>query len=138
MSAPSLPTRFDPARIEARWQEFWEERRYFRAPEHPTRDTYTIPHPPPNVTGILTIGHAMGDTVRDVFARWHRMRGFDTLWFPGVDHAGLATQIEVRRRLVKSNIRLEDLSREEIFARVEEWRSDHERIIRSQIRAGGF
>jgi valyl-tRNA synthetase len=138
MSAPSLPTRFDSAQIEARWQEFWEERRYFRAPEHPTRDTYTIPHPPPNVTGILTIGHAMGDTVRDVFARWHRMRGFDTLWFPGVDHAGLATQIEVRRRLAKSNIRLEDLSREEIFARVEEWRSDHERIIRSQIRAGGF
>ncbi|MCI4354768.1 MAG: class I tRNA ligase family protein, partial [Thermoplasmata archaeon] len=104
---PTLPPRFSPSEIEARWQKHWDDHGYFRAPDRPKGPTFVIPHPPPNVTGVLTMGHMLGDTVRDTFARWHRMRGEATLWFPGIDHAGLSTQVEVRRRLAKQGIQLE-------------------------------
>ena len=94
--------------------------------------------PPPNVTGVLTLGHMLGDTVMDVLARYHRMRGEPTLWVPGVDHAGLATQVEVRRRLQRQGTVFEDLPREVALAEIERWRSEHERRIVEQIRAGGF
>ena len=94
--------------------------------------------PPPNVTGVLTLGHMLGDTVMDVLARHHRMRGEPTLWVPGVDHAGLATQVEVRRRLQRQGTVFEDLPREVALAEIERWRSEHERRIVEQIRAGGF
>ena len=84
------------------------------------------------------MGHMLGDTVRDVFARWHRMRGDATLWFPGIDHAGLSTQVEVRRRLAKQGIRLESLPRPEILRHVEAWKSEHESRILVQEKAGGF
>ena len=99
---------------------------------------FVIPHPPPNVTGVLTLGHMLGDTIRDTLARVHRMRGEATLWFPGIDHAGLATQVEVRRRLAKSGIRLEDLPRAEALHHVEAWKREHEARILEQMRAGGF
>ncbi len=138
MTAPTLPSRFDPAEIEARWQRHWEAQRCFQAPERPQGPRFVLPHPPPNVTGVLTLGHMLGDTVRDTLARWHRMRGEATLWFPGLDHAGLATQVEVRRRLQKQGIRLEDLPREQVLAHVEAWKREHEARILEQIRAGGF
>ena len=94
--------------------------------------------PPPNVTGILTLGHMLGGTVQDLLARWHRMRGEDVLWVPGLDHAGLATQVEVRRRLAKEGIALESLPPEEIRGRVEAWKKEHEARILAQTRAAGF
>jgi valyl-tRNA synthetase len=94
--------------------------------------------PPPNVTGVLTLGHMLGDSVMDVLARQRRMRGDATLWVPGIDHAGLATQVEVRRRLAKEGVRFEELSREDAIAAVERWKEEHARRIVEQTRAGGF
>ena len=94
--------------------------------------------PPPNVTGTLTIGHMLGDTVMDILIRHHRMRGDATVWVPGLDHAGLATQVEVRRRLSKQGVRFEELPREQAVHEVEVWKEEHEKRIREQTRAGGF
>ncbi len=94
--------------------------------------------PPPNVTGILTVGHMLGDTTMDILVRRQRARGIPTLWVPGIDHAGLATQVEVRRRLQKEGVRLEQLPREEALAQIERWKEEHERRIGEQIRAAGF
>jgi len=94
--------------------------------------------PPPNVTGVLTLGHMLGDSVMDALVRRARMQGRATLWVPGVDHAGLATQVEVRRRLAKEGVRFEELSREAALAELERWRAEHERRIIEQTRAGGF
>jgi valyl-tRNA synthetase len=135
---PALASRFDPGPIEARWREEWERRGYARAPERPSPPTFVIAQPPPNVTGILTLGHVLGDTIRDTLVRWHRMRGEPTLWIPGVDHAGLATQVEVRRRLAKEHVALESLSREEAVERVDAWRREHEAYILRQWRAMGL
>lgn len=133
-----LPPRFEAAEVESRWQRFWEERQLFLAPEHPKGEPYTIILPPPNVTGVLTIGHMLGGTVQDLLIRHRRMRGASTLWVPGLDHAGLATQVEVRKRLAKQGIRLESLPREEVLARVEDWKREHEARIRAQLKAPGF
>ena len=138
MSPSELPPRFDPGPIERRWQEAWGSRRLFEAPARPKAPTFTIVLPPPNVTGVLTLGHMLGDTVMDVLVRHHRMRGTPTLFLPGVDHAALATQVEVRKRLEKQGIRLESLPREEVVARVDAWRREHETRILEQLRRGGF
>ncbi len=90
------------------------------------------------MTGVLTLGHMLGDTIRDTLARVHRMRGEATLWFPGVDHAGLSTQVEVRRRLAKSGIHLEDLPRADALVHIESWKREHEARILEQMRAGGL
>jgi len=90
------------------------------------------------VTGVLTVGHMLGDTVMDILVRYHRMLGDSTLWVPGLDHAGLATQVEVRRRLQKQGVRFDDLPREQAIHEVELWKQEHEKRIREQTRAGGF
>jgi len=138
LSVPTLPPRFDPAEIEPRWQRFWDEGRYFRAPDRPSAPTFSIAHPPPNVTGVLHLGQMLGNTIQDTLARWHRMRGEPTLWFPGLDHAGLSTQVEVRRRLQKQGIRLEALPKADVLAHIEAWKREHEARILAQMRAGGF
>ena len=138
MTDPALPPRFDPAAIEPKWQAEWERAAAAVTPERPTAPTFSLVLPPPNVTGILTIGHMLGDTVMDILARSHRMRGVPTAWVPGVDHAGLATQIEVRRRLQRQGTRFDELSREAAMAEIERWRAEHEARIVEQIRAGGF
>ncbi|HYA54989.1 MAG TPA: class I tRNA ligase family protein, partial [Thermoplasmata archaeon] len=133
-----MPPRFEPKEVEARWQRAWDERSVARGPDRPKGPTFSLVLPPPNVTGALTVGHMLGDTVMDILVRQHRMRGDATLWIPGVDHAGLATQVEVRRRLQKQGVRLEELPREEARHAVELWKEEHEQRIREQIRAGGF
>ncbi len=90
------------------------------------------------MTGVLTLGHILGDTVMDVLVRYHRMRGTPSLWLPGVDHAGLSTQVEVRRRLAKQGVRFEELPREEALRAIEAWKQEHEARILEQLRAGGF
>lgn len=138
MSAPALPSRFEPREIEARWQLAWSEAKIFRAPERPNGTPFSLILPPPNVTGVLTLGHMLGDTVMDLLARYHRMLGHPTLWVPGLDHAGLATQVAVRRALAKEGVRLEDLPREEAIAQVEQWRAAREARIREQTLTAGF
>lgn len=138
MSSTTLPTRFEPRAIEARWQAEWARLDISQPTDRPGRPAFSLILPPPNVTGVLTLGHMLGNTVMDVFARSHRMQGNATLWVPGLDHAGLATQVEVRRRLAKQGIRFEDLAPEQALREVERWREEHERRIGEQIRAGGF
>jgi len=138
VSGPAIAPRFDPATLEAKWQAEWERARAFAAPDPPKGPTFSLVLPPPNVTGVLTIGHMLGDTVMDVLARHHRMRGVATLWVPGLDHAGLATQVEVRRRLQREGVRFDELPREEALREIGRWVEEHERRIREQIRLGGF
>ncbi|MCI4362136.1 MAG: valine--tRNA ligase [Thermoplasmata archaeon] len=138
MTREELPPRFDPAAVESKWQAEWTRQGAFRAPENPPGRTFTLILPPPNVTGVLTIGHMLGNTVMDVLVRVHRMRGEAALWVPAVDHAGLSTQTAVRRALAKEGVRLETLPREEIRQRVEGWKSEREAHIRRQLEAGGF
>jgi valyl-tRNA synthetase len=94
--------------------------------------------PPPNVTGDLHLGHFLGNTVTDLYVRRSRMSGTPTLWLPGIDHAGLSTQAAVRSHLAKQGIRLEEMTRDQVITRVEEWKRDHERRIRTALQAGGF
>ncbi|MCI4364701.1 MAG: valine--tRNA ligase [Thermoplasmata archaeon] len=138
MTAPALASRYEPREIEARWQAAWNDAGIFRAPERPAGIPFSLILPPPNVTGVLTLGHMLGDTVMDLLARWHRMRGEPTLWVPSVDHAGLSTQVAVRRALAKEGVRFEELPAEEARSQVEKWRAVHEARIREQTVAGGF
>jgi valyl-tRNA synthetase len=133
-----IPSRFVPSEVEARWQGEWERAGCFRAPDAPSGPRFAMVLPPPNVTGVLTLGHILGDTVMDVLARWHRMRGDAVLWLPGVDHAGLSTQVAVRRHLAKSKVRLEDLPKEEVLRQISEWKEAREATIREQTRLAGF
>lgn len=94
-----LAKSFDPAAIEARWYPIWEERGYFKAGLDPKKPSFSIQLPPPNITGILHMGHAFNQTVMDTLTRYHRMAGYNTVWIPGTDHAGIATQIVVERSL---------------------------------------
>ncbi|MEM6824404.1 MAG: class I tRNA ligase family protein, partial [Pseudomonadota bacterium] len=107
---------FDPTSAEPRLYAAWEEARAFAAGANASRpETFSIMIPPPNVTGSLHMGHAFNTTLQDILIRWHRMRGFDTLWQPGTDHAGIATQMVVERELAKTNRRRTDMSRKEFI-----------------------
>ena len=138
MSGTELPPRFDPKSIERKWQDSWQRAGYFTAPDRPHTPSYTIMLPPPNITGVLTIGHMLGGTVQDLLVRHARMRGAPTLWLPGIDHSGLSTQVEVRKRLRKQGIRLDELPREEILRHIEGWKDEHEKRILEQMHAAGF
>jgi len=98
----ALPDRYDPRQVEERWYRVWEEQGYFRADPFAKAKPYAIVIPPPNVTGSLHIGHALNNTLQDILIRWKRMDGFNTLWQPGTDHAGIATQFVVERQLAES------------------------------------
>ena len=97
----TLASRYDPKEAENRWYEFWEKNGYFHAEpdDRPRERRYTIVIPPPNVTGALHMGHALNNTLQDILIRWRRMQGYNTLWMPGTDHAGIATQAVVERRI---------------------------------------
>ena len=107
-----ISDRYDPKDVEARWYRFWEERGAFRAEAESSRPAYAIVIPPPNVTGSLHIGHALNNTLQDVLIRWKRMDGFNTLWMPGTDHAGIATQNVVERQLQREGTTKEALGRD--------------------------
>jgi valyl-tRNA synthetase len=132
-----LPKTFDPAAIEARWYPFWESRGYFRAGKTPDRPSFCIQLPPPNVTGVLHMGHAFNQTIMDALTRYHRMRGFNTLWVPGTDHAGIATQIVVERQLEAQGLSREALGREAFLAKVWEWKERSGSTITTQMRRLG-
>src|SRR5262245_13440318 len=101
MDFKELPSQYDHAAAQAKWYPFWEQRDYFHATADPNdkRPVYSIVIPPPNVTGALHLGHALNNTLQDITIRMKRMQGFNTLWMPGTDHAGIATQAVVERRL---------------------------------------
>ena len=97
--ATELPPQYDPREAQQRWLRFWDEHGYFHSRPDPSRQPYTIVIPPPNVTGALHMGHALNNTLQDVLIRWRRAQGYNALYLPGTDHAGIATQAVVERRL---------------------------------------
>ena len=125
---------FDHKTSQARWNTEWEESGVF-APKGDGSDPFVIILPPPNVTGVLHVGHVLGDTVQDMLIRWKRMRGFDTLWLPGTDHAGIATQTKVERQIRDDEGKSRrDLGRDEFLKRVWEWKEKHGGIIINQLK----
>jgi len=121
-----MPKAYEPADVESRWYAFWMERGVFRATSDAsdTRPVYVIPMPPPNVTGGLHMGHALMTTLEDVLTRWHRMRGFNTLWLPGIDHAGISTQVVVERQLRREGVSRHEIGREKFVERVWQWKAE--------------
>src|SRR5687767_9550236 len=132
-----ISDRYEPAAVEARWYPIWEERGYFRADPASTKKPYSIVIPPPNVTGSLHIGHGLNDTLQDVMIRMKRMDGFNTLWQPGTDHAGIATQVVVERQLAAEGKRKDDLGREEFIRRVWQWKEESGGTIIKQLKRLG-
>ncbi|HEX6449212.1 MAG TPA: valine--tRNA ligase [Trebonia sp.] len=134
-----LPSQYAPAEVETRRYELWEKAGYFtpEAVDDVSAPAYSIVLPPPNVTGSLHIGHALNHTLTDILVRWHRMRGFRTLWLPGMDHAGIATQNVVERELAKEGLSRHDLGREGFVDRVWEWKAEYGGKILGQMRRLG-
>jgi valyl-tRNA synthetase len=134
-----LPSQYAPAEVEARRYELWEKAGYFQpeAASDPDAPTYTIVLPPPNVTGILHIGHALNHTLSDMLVRRRRMQGYRTLWLPGMDHAGIATQNVVERELAKEGLSRHDLGRDAFVGRVWDWKQEYGGRILSQMRRLG-
>jgi len=130
---------YDPREVEERWYPFWEQNGVFACQPAPEdhRPVYVVPMPPPNVTGSLHMGHALFCTLQDALVRWHRMRGFNTLWQPGTDHAGIATQTVVERQLLKEKKTRHDLGREAFVARVWKWKGESGGRILQQMRVLG-
>ena len=104
MHKKQLPPRYSHKEVETKWYEFWEKNGYFGADSDTTGKPFTIVIPPPNITGILHMGHALNNTIQDILIRWKRMQGFVSLWMPGTDHAGIATQNVVERKLAGEGI----------------------------------
>jgi len=137
MSATSLPPVYDPDQVEMERYRFWLDGKYFQARRDPNKTPFTIVIPPPNVTGSLHMGHALNNTVQDVLIRWRRMQGFDTLWLPGCDHAGIATQNVVEKHLAEEGVDSRELGREAFLEKVWAWKDTYqERITRQLYRLG--
>jgi len=135
-----LPKSYEPGAIETRWAEYWIKEKLFSVPtpsEGETRPVFTLLLPPPNVTGRLHMGHMLNQTQMDIIVRWHRMRGFITLWLPGTDHAGIATQMMVERQLAKEGKKRRDLGREKFIERVWEWKKHYGGAILDQMKRLG-
>ncbi|MES2562527.1 MAG: valine--tRNA ligase, partial [Pseudomonadota bacterium] len=137
-TAGELAKSFEPSAIESRWYPVWEENGYFKAGLDPAKPrSYSILLPPPNVTGTLHMGHAFQHTLMDALTRYHRMRGDNTLWQPGTDHAGIATQIVVERQLEAQDISRRDIGREAFVERVWKWKEESGSTITRQMRRLG-
>jgi len=133
-----IPTRYDPKRCEEKWYKFWEENNYFHAtPSSPLQKPYSIVIPPPNITGILHMGHALNNTIQDILIRWKRMEGFSTLWMPGTDHAGIATQNVVERKLANEGIKRQDIGRGKFLEEVWDWKEEYGSTIIMQLKKLG-
>jgi valyl-tRNA synthetase len=128
-----IPKAYEPQEIEERWAKAWFEERLFRSENSGDGPAFSIALPPPNITGSIHIGHLLEHTQIDMLVRWHRMKGRRTLWLPGMDHAGIATQFVVERQLDKQGIRRQDLGREEFERRVWKWKAESGGVIKDQM-----
>ena len=132
-----LAKSFEPAAVEARWAPLWEQSGAYAPTLDATKPSFSIQLPPPNVTGTLHMGHAFNQTIMDSLTRYHRMRGDNTLWVPGTDHAGIATQIVVERQLEQQKVSRHDLGRKNFVAKVWEWKEESGSTITNQMRRMG-
>ena len=128
---------YTPAEIEDKWYKIWEEKGYFNAQHNNEKPGYSIAIPPPNVTGILHMGHMLNNAIQDAIIRYKRMSGFDTLWIPGMDHAGIATQNKVERMLKEEGTSKEEIGYDEFLRRTWEWKEKHGGLITKQLRKLG-
>ncbi|MBU0951281.1 MAG: valine--tRNA ligase [Elusimicrobia bacterium] len=125
---------YNPKETEAKWYKFWEEKKYFEARVNPSKKPFVMVIPPPNITGILHMGHVLNNTLQDILARYKRMDGFETCWIPGTDHAGIATQNVVEKKLAKEKIFRRDLGREKFIEYVWKWKEEYGGTIIRQLR----
>ncbi len=132
-----LPKSYDPSQVEEKWYRYWLEKRYFHSEVDPSRRKFSVVIPPPNVTGSLHMGHALNNTIQDIFVRWKRMQGYNTMWLPGTDHAGIATQNVVEKALAQEGLTKEDLGREKFLERVWEWKKKYGGRIILQLKRLG-
>jgi valyl-tRNA synthetase len=136
--ATELPKAYDPKEAQQRWLQFWDERGYFHSKPDESRTPYTIVIPPPNVTGALHLGHALNNTLQDILIRWRRAQGYNALWLPGTDHAGIATQAMVEKRIKETEGKTRhQLGREELVKRIWAWKDQYEARILGQLKQLG-
>ena len=131
-----IPSKFTPSAIEQKWYEYWTEHNYFHSSPD-ARKAYTIVIPPPNVTGVLHMGHLMNNTLQDVLIRRARMRGFNACWVPGTDHASIATEAKVVNKLKNEGIDKTDTGREAFLEKAWDWTHEHGGIILEQLKKLG-
>ena len=137
MSSDLLEKGYEPHEVEKRWYEFWQKERLFAADENGSQKSYSIVIPPPNVTGVLHMGHALNNTMQDILCRYRRLRGDDVLWMPGTDHAGIATQNVVEKKLAREGTDRQQLGREKFIESVWKWREEYGSAIINQLKRMG-
>ncbi|WP_138496245.1 valine--tRNA ligase [Paenibacillus pinistramenti] len=137
-SSAEMPTTYDPKAAEQKWYRYWMDNEFFKAGQRKDAEPYTIVIPPPNVTGMLHIGHALDFTLQDILIRTKRMQGYDALWLPGSDHAGIATQTKVEQKLREQGVSRYDLGREKFLEKVWEWKDQYAATIHEQWAKMGF
>ena len=137
MSSKLLDKRYEPHEVEKRWYGYWENEGLFAAAEESPQKSYSIVIPPPNVTGVLHMGHALTNTLQDILCRYRRLRGDNVLWMPGTDHAGIATQNVVEKKLAEEGTDRHQLGREKFINAVWEWREKYGSAIINQLKRLG-
>ena len=138
-NATTIPSEYHPQSTEKKWHAIWESKNIFKIENSKSKKgTFSLVLPPPNVTGVLHMGHAFGTTIQDICCRYERMSGKNVLWIPGTDHAGIATQTAVQRNLLSKGINHNDLSRDAFIDHIWEWKNKHEPIIHSQLKELGL
>jgi valyl-tRNA synthetase len=137
MRNSAMPKGYEPKEVELRWYKYWEDHRLFRAEAKSSKESYCIVIPPPNVTGSLHMGHALNNTIQDILCRYKRMRGFNVLWQPGTDHAGIATQNVVERDLASKGMDRHQVGRDEFIKLVWEWKEKYGGVIINQLKRLG-
>ncbi len=137
MASKILDKSYNPHLVEGKWYGYWMERGYFRADENSAKRSYSIVIPPPNVTGVLHIGHALNNTLQDILARFKRMGGYSVLWLPGTDHAGIATQNVVEKQLAGEGLSRHNVGREKFIERIWKWKEESGGTIISQLKKLG-
>ena len=133
----SLSTKYNPSEVENKWYQLWLDRGFFKARPNPDKEPYTIVIPPPNVTGVLHMGHMLNNTIQDVLIRKARMEGKEALWVPGTDHASIATEAKVVQMLRERGISKSSLSRDEFLQYAWEWKEKYGGIILQQLKKLG-
>ncbi len=132
-----LPTKYNPKEVEEKWYRFWEKGNFFHSVPHHDKEPFTIVIPPPNVTGVLHMGHALNNILQDILMRWKRMQGYNALWMPGTDHAGIATQNVVEKELMENGLSRDKLGRERFVEEVWKWKNEYGSEILRQLRKLG-
>ncbi|MFT7270420.1 MAG: valyl-tRNA synthetase, partial [Roseivirga sp.] len=133
----SLSTKYNPSEVEDKWYAHWMAKGYFHAKVNPKKEPYSIVIPPPNVTGVLHMGHMLNNTIQDILIRKARMEGKEACWVPGTDHASIATEAKVVKMLREKGIRKADLTREEFLSHAWEWKEKYGGIILEQLKKLG-